>query len=87
MIISALILLGLKLDSKEYDSIGGLIIEMLDHLPTEAESVTTEDGIVLTVDKMVKNRIEHVRLMLPPAKVDVNALQNESDKTENDRVI
>ena len=79
--------LGLKLDSKEYDSIGGLIIEMLDHLPTEAESVTTEDGIVLTVDKMVKNRIEHVRLMLPPAKVDVNALQNESDKTENDRAI
>lgn len=57
--------LGLRLSSEEYDSIGGLIIEMLDHLPTEAETVTTEEGITLTVDKMDKNRIELVRLLLP----------------------
>lgn len=57
--------LGLGLSSEEYDSIGGLIIEMLDHLPTERETVTTKEGIVLTVDKMDKNRIEQVRLLLP----------------------
>lgn len=57
--------LELSLDSEEYDSIGGLIIEKLDHLPTESESVTTEDGITITVCKMDKNRIEAVRLVLP----------------------
>jgi CBS domain containing-hemolysin-like protein len=57
--------LGLSLASEDYDSIGGLIIEMLDHLPAEQESVTTEDGIHLTVMKMDKNRIETVQLVLP----------------------
>ena len=75
--------LGLKLSSEEYDSIGGLIIEMLDHLPTESESVTTKDGIVLTVDKMEKNRIEHVRLILPPADADKSTEQNDADEQEN----
>ena len=75
--------LGLKLSSEEYDSIGGLIIEMLDHLPTESESVTTKDGIVLTVDKMEKNRIEHVRLILPPAEADRSTEQNDADEQEN----
>ena len=75
--------LGLKLSSEEYDSIGGLIIEMLDHLPTESESVTTKDGIVLTVDKMEKNRIEHVRLILPPADADRSTEQNDADEQEN----
>jgi CBS domain containing-hemolysin-like protein len=57
--------LGLSLASEDYDSIGGLIIEMLDHLPAEQESVSTEDGIHLTVMKMDKNRIETVQLVLP----------------------
>lgn len=57
--------LHLALFSDEYDSIGGLIIEKLDHLPTENESVTTEEGICLTVVSMDKNRIESVRLVLP----------------------
>ena len=57
--------LGLSLFSEDYDSVGGLIIEMLDHLPTETESVTTSDGIILTVHKMDKNRIESVHVILP----------------------
>lgn len=75
--------LDLKLVSKEYDSIGGLIIEMLDHLPTEAESVTTEDGIVLTVDKMDKNRIERVRLLLPESECKKKDSDRESDQNDN----
>lgn len=57
--------LGLSLDSEDYDSLGGLIIETLDHLPSGHESVTVGGGIVLTVNKMDKNRIETVRLVLP----------------------
>ena len=62
--------LGLSLESEEYDSIGGLIIEKLDHLPTVKESVTTDDGIQITVEKMDKNRIETVRLLLPEPTED-----------------
>lgn len=57
--------LELDLSSDDFDSIGGFIIEKLDHLPTETESVTTDDGILLVVDKMDKNRIETVHLTLP----------------------
>ena len=68
--------LELSLSSNDYDSIGGLIIEMLDHLPTEQETVTTDNGIVLTVSKMSKNRIESVRLQLPEPDELENAEEN-----------
>lgn len=71
--------LELSLASEEYDSIGGLIIEMLDHLPTEQESVTTDDGIVLTVRKMKKNRIESVHLHLPEKSDTANADESEEN--------
>lgn len=63
--------LGLSLSSDDYDSIGGLVIEMLDHLPTVNESVTTGDGLILTVTQMTKNRIELVKLLLPEQPADV----------------
>ena len=56
--------LGLSLSSEDYDSIGGLIIEKLDHLPQEGESVMTDDGISLKAEKMDKTRIELVRMTL-----------------------
>lgn len=71
--------LELELSSDEYDSIGGLIIEKLDHLPTEGESVTTEDGIFLTVIKMDKNRIESVRLILPETVQEADDTAVEED--------
>lgn len=75
--------LELSLSSEEYDSIGGLIIETLDHLPTEKESVTTESGILLTVEKMDKNRIEQVRLVLPDLpKEDVDQDTSEESDTQ-----
>lgn len=60
--------LDLSLSSDDYDSIGGLIIEKLDHLPSERESVALENDILLVADKMDKNRIESVRLILPEEK-------------------
>ena len=57
--------LNLNLESQDYDSIGGIIIEILDRLPTVGEQVTTEEGIVLTVEQMEKNRIDRVHILLP----------------------
>ncbi len=57
--------LDLALHSEDYDSIGGLLIEMLDHLPTEGEAMTTDSGIQLIADHMDNHRIETVRLILP----------------------
>lgn len=57
--------LHLTLESEDYDSIGGYLLEHLDHLPKEGESITTSDGTILRVEKMDKNRIEKVYLKLP----------------------
>ena len=59
--------LGTQMVSEDYDSIGGYIIEQLDSLPTEGQSVTLDSGIRLVVDKLDKNRIELVHIWLPPA--------------------
>ena len=57
--------LGLHLESEDYDSIGGYIIEQLDHLPLTGESCITSDGLKLVVDEMDKNRIELVHIYIP----------------------
>lgn len=57
--------LGLSLHSEDYDSLGGLIIELLDRLPEEHEAVTTEDGISLEVARIDKNRIDKVKMIVP----------------------
>ena len=54
--------LGLKLHSEDYDSVGGYIIEALDHLPTAGEVVVTDEGDLLKVEKMHRKRIQLVRL-------------------------
>ena len=56
--------LDLKLESEDYDSIGGLVIGLLDHLPEEGEEVNC-DGNRLVVDHVDKNRIDKIRLYLP----------------------
>lgn len=55
--------LGLSLESEDYDSIGGFIIGLLDHLPEEGEEVTYEN-LRLVVEKMERNRIDKIHLYL-----------------------
>jgi len=55
----------LLLESEDYDSVGGIIIELLDHLPEVGEEVTTENNIRLVVDSVEKNRISQVHIYLP----------------------
>lgn len=56
--------LDLKLESEDYDSLGGLVIGLLDHLPEEGEEVSHE-GLRMVVEHMDKNRIETILLSLP----------------------
>ena len=62
--------LDLDFNSEEYDSLGGFIIERLYRLPEAGDSIHTEDGIHMVVDKLDKNRIELVHLYLPEAAPD-----------------
>lgn len=71
--------LDLNLESEDYDSLGGFIIEKLDRLPKASDSVVTEDGIRMVVEKLDKNRIETVHLYLPE-----NYREHPSDSSEND---
>ena len=55
--------LDLEMESEDYDSIGGLVIGLLDHLPEEGEKVIC-DRVHLTVEHVEKNRIDKVRLLI-----------------------
>lgn len=63
-------ILHLNIASDDYDSIGGYIIEQLDRFPTAGESVTTDSGVRLVVDKAERNRIESVHIYLPEKTED-----------------
>ena len=71
--------LELNLESEDYDSLGGFIIEKLGRLLKAGDSVVTEDGIRMVVEKLDKNRIETVHLYLPE-----NYREHPSDSSEND---
>lgn len=57
--------LGTDLDSEDYDSISGLIIESLNRLPEDEEEVVLDSGIRLKVQGIDQNRIKKVLVALP----------------------
>lgn len=57
--------LDLGLESEDYDSLGGYIIERLDRLPDEKDETITDNHVRLVVDTLDKNRIEKVHIYLP----------------------
>lgn len=61
--------LNISLVSEDYDSIGGYIIEHLDSLPVQGQSLTLDNGIRLVTDVVEKNRIEQVHIYLPQPNV------------------
>ena len=63
--------LNLDLESEDYDSLGGFIIEHLDRLPEVGDEVSTGTGVRMVVEKLDKNRIESVHLYLPEPAEDV----------------
>ena len=58
--------LNTDLDSEDFDSIGGLMIEQLERLPEDKESITLENGILMQAQGISKNRILKVLITLPP---------------------
>lgn len=62
--------LDTKLESEDYDSIAGLVLQILDRMPVVGEEVKTEDGIRIKVEKVHQNRITKVLLRLPEESAD-----------------
>ena len=69
--------LNIELDSEDYDSVGGLIIEKLERLPSDQETILLDNGISLKADGVQDNRILKVLITLPdedaPAEEEVPA--------------
>lgn len=75
--------LGSHFDSEDYDSIGGLIIEKLERLPMNNETVTLDDGTTLQAKGIRQNRIVKVliRFTTPPKQED----GDEENTDENEK--
>ena len=73
-------MIGLGIESEDYDSIGGIVIDALQHLPSEGEEVTLENGTRLVVEKIDKNRIEKVHIYLPEPKTEEDEDDSETEK-------
>ena len=56
-------LIGINIDSEEFDSVGGLMIEDLGRMPEEQEEVTV-NNIRFIAEEIEKNRIKKVRMII-----------------------
>ena len=55
----------MELESDHYDSLGGLVIELLDRLPDEGDEVEN-DQVRLKVKLVTRNRVERVEVTVKP---------------------
>ena len=72
--------LGTDLQSEDYDSIGGLIIEHLDRVPEDGAQIVTDQGIRLQVQGVSQNRILKVIMELPEEKEPEDNPEKDSEK-------
>lgn len=75
--------MDLNLESEDFDSIGGLVIDKLNRLPQLHDAIELENGIRLEVMQLYKNRIEEVRLLLPEAQEE--SLEEKDSKKEQEK--
>ena len=60
--------LGLKLETENYDTLSGYLIEKLGHIPGKDDRDVVEEGnLVFTVEEVKDNRITRVRMKIEPA--------------------
>lgn len=76
--------LGTVLDSEDYDSISGLIIENLNRLPEDEEEVILENGIRLKVQGIDQNRIKKVLMTLPEEPAEQESSDGEEVEDNSD---
>lgn len=67
--------LDLDLNSEDFDSIGGLLIDELGRLPSYEDKIVLPEGIELKVLKLFGNRIEEIEMVLP-AKEEQKTIQD-----------
>lgn len=61
--------LELKLETENYDTLSGYLIEQLGHIPAkEDRDVIEVDGLVFTVEEVKDNRISRVKLKILPTE-------------------
>ena len=72
--------LGTDLQSEDYDSIGGLIIEHLDRVPEDGAQIVTDQGIRLQVQGVSQNRILKVIMELPEEKAPEDNPEKDPEK-------
>ena len=73
-----------ELESEDFDSLGGFMIEHLDRLPEVGDEFTTEDGIRMVVEKLDKNRVELVHVYLPEIVQDASKEESETSDSVDD---
>lgn len=73
--------LGTDIDSEDYESLGGLIIEHLDRLPNKGDSVKISN-CKLTVIKMDEKRIDLVKVQIDP---EVEKTEDEEKSEDEDK--
>jgi len=66
-------LIGINIDSEEFDSVGGLMIGDLGRMPEEQEEVTV-NNIKFIAEEIEKNRIKKVRMII---NIDENQVAND----------
>lgn len=71
--------LGTEIDSEDYESLGGLIIEHLDRLPNKGDSVVI-DNCKLTVIKMDEKRIDLVKVVVTPKEAETTEYDTENEE-------
>ncbi len=72
-------ILELNIQSEDYDTLGGFIIELLDRLPQEGEEVSYRN-MTFKVLQVEKNRIDQIQLTIHP---ELDAQEDETSESEN----
>lgn len=71
--------LGLKIESNEYDSVGGYLIGLLDKFPHDGEVIETDD-ITFIVEEAYNNRINAIRVIIKPEAIEAQNANNENEE-------
>ena len=72
-------------DSEDYDTVGGLVINLLGHIPPDGYTGTTEyENLTIKVESVHDKRIERVKIYVhPPAAEEEEGGEDEKEKKKN----
>ena len=78
--------LDLKLETENYDTLSGYLIEKLGHIPAKEDRDVIEEGnLIFTVEEVKDNRISRVRLKILPRQVSEEDSEEREGKKKQRR--